>query len=256
MTKRILSIASELQGYLNNSYDYFAEKFCNIKEHKFEIKQEVIGISGLFIAKKRYGMKIINDNGVEVNKMMVKGIDTVRSNFPKACGKLLKEVLDDVLANVPKDKIDERILNFKSSMNTMPIDNISMPTGVKSLSKYVERKTKNQTFSTFKSGAPVHVKSAVNYNDLLLHFEISKQYLFISSAEKIRWVYLTKNPLGIESLAYKGYEDPKEILQYIRDYIDYEKMYDKNLFRKIMMFYEAMGWSKPVDKQFTLERFF
>ena len=45
MTKRILDIASELQEYLNNSYNYFAEKFCNIKEHKFEIKQEVIGIS-------------------------------------------------------------------------------------------------------------------------------------------------------------------------------------------------------------------
>ena len=256
MTKRILDIASELQEYLNNSYDYFAHKFCNIKDHKFEIKQEVIGISGLFIAKKRYGMKIINDNGVEVNKMLVKGIDTVRSNFPPACGKLLKEVLDDVLANVPKDKIDERILNFKSSMNTMPIDSISMPTGVKNLKKYVEKKTKNQKFTTFKSGAPVHVKSAVNYNDLLLHFEVSKQYLYISSAEKIKWVYLTKNPLGIESLAYKGYEDPKEILQYIRDYIDYEKMYDKNLFRKIMMFYEAMGWTQPVNKQFTLERFF
>ena len=85
MTKRILDIASELQEYLNNSYNYFAEKFCNIKEHKFEIKQEVIGISGLFIAKKRYGMKIINDNGVEVNKIMVKGIDTVRSNFFRLC---------------------------------------------------------------------------------------------------------------------------------------------------------------------------
>ena len=256
MSKRILTIASELQAYLNKSYDYFGVKFCNIKNHKFEIKQEVIAISGLFIAKKRYGMKIINDNGVDVNKVMVKGIDTVRSNFPKACGKLLKEVLDDVLANVPKEKIDDRILNFKSSMNTMPIDNISMPTGIKSLKKYTQRKLKKQTFSKFKSGAPVHVKSAVNYNDLLLHFEISKQYLLISSAEKIRWVYLTKNPLGIESLAYKGYEDPIEILQYIRDYIDYDKMYDKNLHRKIMMFYEAMGWSKPVDKKFTLERFF
>lgn len=256
MTKRIRDVASELQDYLNNSYDYFASKFCNIKNHKFEIKQEVIGVSGLFIAKKRYGMKIINDNGVKVNKVMVKGIDTVRSNFPKACGKLLKEVLDDILANVPKEKIDERILKFKTSMNALPIDSFAMPTGIRSLSKYVQPKSPGQKFTTFNSGAPIHVKSAVNYNDLLLHFEVSKQYLYISSAEKIKWVYLTKNPLGIESLAYKGYEDPKEILQYIRDYIDYDKMYDKNLHRKIMMFYEAMAWSEPIDKNFTLERFF
>ena len=49
----------------------------------------------------------------------------------------------------------------------MPIDSISMPTGVKNLKKNVEKKTKNQKFTTFKSGAPIHVKSAVNYNDLL-----------------------------------------------------------------------------------------
>ena len=84
MTQRILEIASEVQTYLNKSYNYFAKKFCNIDEHFFEIKQEVIAKSGLFITKKRYGMKIINDNGVKVNKMLVKGIDTGRSNFPAA----------------------------------------------------------------------------------------------------------------------------------------------------------------------------
>ena len=35
-------------------------------------------------------MKIINDNGVKVNKLHVKGLDLVRSNFPKAMGELLK----------------------------------------------------------------------------------------------------------------------------------------------------------------------
>jgi hypothetical protein len=55
---------------LNGSYDYFAKKFCNLDVHRFEIKQEIVAKSGLFILMKRYGMKIILDHGVQVNKTM------------------------------------------------------------------------------------------------------------------------------------------------------------------------------------------
>ena len=51
MTQRIMEICGEVQDYLNKSYDYFAKKFCNIDEHVFDIKQEVIAKSGLFITK-------------------------------------------------------------------------------------------------------------------------------------------------------------------------------------------------------------
>ena len=34
MSKEILKIASEVQDYLNNGYDYFAKKFCNITKHR------------------------------------------------------------------------------------------------------------------------------------------------------------------------------------------------------------------------------
>ena len=113
MTNKILEIASEVQQYLNNSYDLFAKKFCNIDEHRFEIKQELIAKSGLFVTKKRYGMKIINDNGVKVNKLHVKGLDIVRSSFPAAFKECLTKVLEDILAGVPMLKINEFILNFK-----------------------------------------------------------------------------------------------------------------------------------------------
>ena len=89
MSKAILEIADEVQLYLNNGYDYFAKKFCNLDKHRFDIKQEVIAKSGLFVTKKRYGLKIINDNGKKVNKLMVKGLDTVRSSFPVAMREML-----------------------------------------------------------------------------------------------------------------------------------------------------------------------
>ena len=81
MTQRILEIIQKFKIIL--ILVMIIQRFCNVKgEHQFQIKQELIVKSGLFIVKKRYGMKIINDNGVKVNKTMVKGLDTIRSNFP------------------------------------------------------------------------------------------------------------------------------------------------------------------------------
>ena len=254
MSKVILDVADEMQNFLNSSYDYFAKEFLNVNEHRFEIKQELIAKSGLFNVKKRYGVKIINDNGVKVNKLHVKGLDLVRSNFPKAMGELLKSVLEDILATVPKDKIDERIINFKESMKLMDFDRIAIPTGVKNLKKYSNGKAGK--FTNFAKGSPAHVKASLVYNDLIDYFGLSRKYEQITSSEKIKWVYLRQNELGLESCGYKGYEDPPQIIEFIKKYIDYKKMYTQMLKKKIMMFYETLKWDEPVNKNTSIERFF
>ena len=77
----------------------------------------------------------------------------------------------------------------------------------------------------------------------------------IKNSEKIKWVYLKQNPLSIAQIAFKGYDDPKEIMDYINQYVDHEKLFDKALKKKIDMFYDSMGWVL-IDKQNTMERFF
>ena len=254
MSKEILKIASEVQDYLNNGYDYFAKKFCNITKHRFDIKQEVIAKSGLFVTKKRYGLKIINDNGKKVNKMMVKGLDTVRSSFPSAMRDMLSKLLEDILMDVPKDKLDKFIINFKNSMRLMDVDKISIPTGVKNIYKFIGKK--NGQFSGYKKGAPVHVKASIAYNDLLHFYKQDKKYEKITNGSKVKWLYLKDNPLGLNVIAYKGYEDPPEIMKFIRDFINPSKLYRQALEKKIMMFYEALGWDEPTDATKTIERFF
>jgi DNA polymerase elongation subunit (family B) len=254
MSKSILEIASEVQSYLNQGYDYFAKKFCNLDKHRFDIKQEVIAKSGLFVTKKRYGLKIINDNGKKVDKMMVKGLDTVRSSFPTAMRTMLSKVLEDILMSVPKKKLDEFIINFKDSMKLMDFNKIAIPIGVKGLGKY--RKKNGDIFKSHHLGTPVHVKSALYYNDFLKYNKISRQYSGISNGDKIKWVYLKPNPLGLSTIAYKGHEDPPEVLDFIRKHIHHTKLYNKALHKKIMMLYEALGWTEPTDSKKTIERFF
>ena len=139
-------------------------------------------------------------------------------------------------------------------MKLMNFDKIAMPTGVKNLKKYSAGK--NGNFTQFAKRAPAHVKAAITYNDLISHYGLTKKYEKITSSEKIRWVYLKQNELGLESCSYKGYEDPPQIIEFIKKNIDYKKMYTQMLEKKIMMFYESLSWGVPVNKKTSLERFF
>ncbi len=261
MTEQILSVAREVQDFINKGYDYFANKFLNIKdEHRFDIKQECVAKSAFWVTKKRYGQWIINDGGLTCDKLDVKGLDIVRSSFPPAMRDLMTGVLKDILGSSDKDIIDSKIVEFKSEMKKMPIHDIALPTGVKNIKKYTDKNKRGKfnsknKFTNIKKGAPVHVKAAIKYNDLLKHFGLNN-YEQIRGSEKIKWVYLKNNEFGIESLAFKGYDDPKEVVDFISTYIDYEKLYKGALEKKIRMFYEALQWDMPVDTKNTLERFF
>ena len=207
--------------------------------------------------KKRYAMRIIHEDGLKVDKILVKGLDTVRSNFAESFRELMKNVLEDILADVPRNKVDERIIKFKKSMSLINFDKIANPTGVKGIWKYLKKDDENTSvFSRVHKGAPVHVKSAIAYNDLLKYYKRENKYAYIQNGEKIKWVYLKQNSFGLNVLAYKGYEDPPEILQFIRDNIDFDKMYAQSLKKKLQMFYTALNWGEPVDKEQSIERFF
>ena len=261
MTEQILDIASEVQDYINKSYNYFSSKFLNIQgDHRFEIKQELIAKAAFWVTKKRYGQWIINDGGLEVEKLDVKGLDIVRSSFPPAFRDFMTKVLKAILAKVPKEKIDEFILKFKKNLQNEELDKIALPTGVKGIKKYTKKQNNSgfggkSIFTEMEKGAPVHTKASVIYNDLLKHFKATNHEP-ITNGNKVRWVYLKENPLKIDGIAYKGYDDPKQIIDFINQYVDRDKLFDKALNKKIQMFYDAMSWDMPVDKKSSIERFF
>ena len=238
-----------VEKYINDSFDEYAKHVHNSDEHFFSIKQEYVSESGLWIAKKRYAQKIITEKGVSIAqltsgkkewKLDVKGMDVVRSNFPKAFREFMSGILIDILNIEPKDVIDTKILNFREGMKTKPMLDIMFPTGVKELSKY-QTGASNNMFTDRVKGTPVHAKSALNYNDLLVYYNIDSVPA-ISDGDKIKWTYLKSNPLGLETLAVKGFEDPIEIIKFIEQYIDYERIFEASLENKLGDFYNALRW--------------
>jgi hypothetical protein len=78
----------------------------------------------------------------------------------------------------------------------------------------------------------------------------------MKDGDKIKWVYLKQNPLSLETTAFKGYQDPPEILEFIQQYIDVDKIFEAELENKMDDFYKALGWEKSSFSSKKLEEFF
>lgn len=252
-----------VEKYINDSWSEFAKKHMNIDTHFFNIKQEYVAESGLWIAKKRYAQKIISEKGVLISdltkgvkewKLDVKGMDVIRSNFPKAFRELMSGILIDILNITDKEVVDSKIIQFREDIKTKPLLDIMFPVGVKEVTKWKVKKSKDQIFGDRLKGCPVHVKSALNYNDLVEYFE-NKSAQPITDGEKIKWTYLRTNTYGLDSCALKGFEDPEQIVNFIQEHIDYEKIFDSALLNKLSDFYNSLGWG-TVPKNDNLSNFF
>ena len=254
MCSKISEVASEVQNFINKSYDVMAERMFNIQgKHRFEIKQENIARRAIWVAKKRYVQKIIWENGITVDDIDVKGLDVVRSDFPKAFKDFMNEILQDLLNGVQKDVIDRKIVTFQDELKNRDLMYVCKPTGVKGLKKYGKS---DGNMGTVKKGTPAHVKSAIYYNDFLKIKKLDNKYEPIRNGEKIVWAYLKENPYGFESIGLKGSGDPEEVIDFIRKYFDYDKMFDRILKSKLMDFYNALDWTSFEGVNLQSEKFF
>jgi len=253
MIPAILSAAKEVETHINKVYDMMALKMFNITKHHFDIKQETIAKGGFWVSKKRYAQWIINDNEVDCDKLDVKGLDVKRSSFPTYFKEVMSTVLMDILKSTEKTKIDTKILDYKEEMPNKNFIDIAKNSAVKDMTKYTH---KSQVLGEFMKGTPAHVKAALTYNQLLKYFKTAYKYEPMKDGDKIKWVYLKRNPLGLDTTGLKGHNDPKEILDFVEQYIDYDKIWKQELENKLDDFYKAMNWEKPNPNLNKASQFF
>ena len=255
---KVDSIAGETQDFLNNFYDVLSERVFNVDKtkHRFQIKKEFVSKSGIWIAKKRYAQWIIAENGIPTDRLDVKGLDVVRSSYPAQFRKFMGGVLVDILKGETEDVLTDKIYDFKKDLVNMDVTSIAKNSAVKELSKYIPKKKDNRAMFQFNSGTPAHVKAAIAHNQLIAHFNIQNTCAPMKDGDKIKWVYLKQNPYGLDGLGFKGYEDSEQIMDLVRTYIDYDKIFERELLKKLEDFYGALGWGEVLSSQKTAEKFF
>ena len=265
-------IALEYQDIITKHYDNVAKDVFNVhqfewfdKPHWLEMKTECVIRSAYFRATRRYAQWITKEEGIETDKLDIKGLEFQKANFPPLLGEFFYEALVDVLKGETQEEIDIRVKEFKKKIidGTIPLSKLGNPTSVKQINKHQGKPARaGEIFSTFKEvknkadkklGAPAAVKAAIRYNDLLRFWKLDGKHILIAQGEKIKWVYLKPNPYQIEELAFLEYDIPEKISIFLDEYADREKIFDSILLNKLEGFYSDLEWNlnlNPYINQF------
>ena len=242
---KLEAMSLDYEKKINEYYNDLALEAFNVpkEKHRLEMKTECTIRSAFFSGKRRYAQYITKKEGVPCNEIDVKGLDFKKSNFPPLFREFFEEILNKILFGETRDNIDKEILAFKESLKDMDFVRISKPTGVKGIKKYVARAPgAGSIFSEFENKAPVGVKAAVRYNDLLKFKGLDKKHTQIVEGDKIKWVYLRDNPYKIDTIAFLDFDLPKPIRKFIEEYVDIPRSFDTILKNKLESFYQDLGW--------------
>lgn len=255
--KYLFTLINEIQSEANANLNNICRSLFNINgKHYYELKQEVILEGAYWAGKRRYAMFVTNKEGVDIEEWDFKGLDLMKSNFPPLFRDFSKKMLQDIILGKPKSNIDKNILEFKKISKNIEWKSLLKPTGLKNLQNYIASPpTPSNVFSKLVKKCPANTKAAIYYNDFLKFMEIDKKYPRIQVGDKIYVAYLKNNPYSIDCMAFKGYEDPPEVIDLIEKYIDRDLLFDSVMKNKIEKVYKDIGWSSPVFNE-NVNKFF
>jgi DNA polymerase elongation subunit (family B) len=153
-----------IQNFLNNEVIIDLIKkhnHCCEAEHNFlNMKNELICLKGLFVSKKHYVIRVIEQEGKKIDEVVHVGIDTKRSDVPEKT----KEFLNDLINMILKDE-NFSLKKITNYIKETEIDFIEcLKNGDKHLSKFISF-TKN--LKEYKRTIPQHIVAMLNWNDLI-----------------------------------------------------------------------------------------
>lgn len=253
-------LIDKVQSIVNKSYDVYAKKYHNVTTHGWKIKQELIAKAGFWSGKKdkktgeiqgvkkRYAQWIVDKEGVPKDYMDVKGLESVRSNFPRYFRKKLANIFEKLLKGVSEGEMNLFLKSIRDEVNAITLYDIMIPTSVKNISDY-----KSEIIGVHEKGTPVHVKAALNYNHLLDKFQV--EIPRIQDGDKIIWCYLKNNEYQITELALSRDNIVPELEAFCDRYIDRKLIFENLFINKVQSYYDCVNWGKIILNE-NVNKFF
>jgi DNA polymerase elongation subunit (family B) len=97
--KNIHSWCEKIEKFLNEDKIVEVVKRHNVdlKYNRLALKNELVISRGLFLAKKRYAIRVINNEGKDVDKINYMGLEIKRSDYPSKSKEFLSELSELIL---------------------------------------------------------------------------------------------------------------------------------------------------------------
>lgn len=262
-----------MDPYIDHCYQEFAD-YINAFQQKMHMKRENVISRMVSVAKKMYCMEVYNSEGkqfsVDDPYMKIMGLKLVKSDTPAVMRQALRKALP-ILLQKDERAVQDYVEEVRKSFGQYTVEEIAFPKTANNVSAYdrkiVERLWASATDKVEKANladkldvdstiytkkTPIAVKGALIYNHLIEKYSLGLKYQPIRDGDKVKFVYLKRgNPIGENVIAFVD-KLPDEFQ--LREWVDYQTMFEKVFFKNMEILCEPMKWSpKKVE---TLDSFF
>lgn len=250
-------IADTVGEQVNESFiPFMQDKFLCQPEYDVLIKagREVVADRGIFQAKKKYVLRVVNLDGKDVKPGSKKsfkamGSEIKKSDTPKIIQQFLKETTLMILDGVKYPEIESHVNNERKKLKT---DNdllgLGVPKAVNKLDGYYQEYLLNEKAGARKKvRLPGHVRASINFNEYLQVVN-DKSIQPIKSGNKVKIYYLMRNDFGFQSMGIPGdiEELPKWFVEDFR--VDIKKTEEKLIDMKLESLFGPLGWIVPTPQ--------
>ena len=236
----------KLEPYIEKCFAELSD-YTNSFKNAMVMKREVIANKGIWTAKKRYMLNVLDDEGVRLAKPKLKimGIEAIKSSTPEVCRSKIKEAINLIMTSTEKD-LQNFVADFRKEFSKMTAEQVSFPRSCNHIKRYYDSN------SIFKKGTPIHVKGALIYNHHIKRLKLAYKYPYINEGDKIKFVKLKDpNPFKFDVVSYMG-RLPHEFE--LEKYIDYDTQFQKTFIDPLSFILNSIGWK--VEEEANLELFF
>src|SRR6056300_877386 len=236
----------KVEPFIEECFSELAD-YSNAFKNAMVMKREVIANKGIWVAKKRYMLNVLDEEGIRLAdpKLKLMGIEAVKSSTPQVCRGKIKEAIKVIMAKEEHD-LHKLIADFRKEFMKMPAESIAFPRSCNNLKKY------RDASNIFIKGSPIHVKGALIYNYQIQQFKLQNKYPIIQEGDKIKFIKLKPaNPFKFDVISYIT-TLPKEFK--LQQYVDYEVQFEKTFLDPMSFILDAIGWK--AEPQASLEALF
>ena len=236
----------KLEPYIAKCFDELAD-YSNAFKNAMVMKREVIADKGIWVAKKRYMLNVLDEEGVRLAepKLKLMGIEAVKSSTPQVCRVKIKEAIKTIMSKEQTD-LHKLVADFRKEFFDMKAEQIAFPRSCNNLRKYRDHA------NIFIKGTPIHVKGALIYNYQIHKLGLQQKYPLIQEGDKIKFIKLVEaNPFKFDVISYMTNLPPEFKLQ---QYVDYDTQFEKTFLDPMRFILDAIGWK--AEPQASLEAFF
>lgn len=218
--------------------------YMNFRENTINMELECVADLSIFVAKKKYIMNKIWDEGtymLDNPKRKIRGVEIVRSSTPQIVRNKLKEAVEIIFTTASNEELIKLVNTFKKEFFNSPIEIVAFP-----------RSVTIGTYTLNSPKLPIGARAALTYNSIIKKENLEDKLQLIADGDKIKFCYI-KEPNIMHSHVIGFVTKFPEELQ-TKFEIDYETQFEKTFLDPLNNILECINWQTEVKE--TLEDFF